>query len=110
MFAPRSLTVSVELEKAHGGVPLADETYALCQLVEESGEMFAVYCDCRIISVQAAERRQRAAELDRDNCVAMALRCFFEKLTKHLRRAERCGMLGKFLEIGKLLFTYKFLI
>ena len=44
----------------------------------------AVYCDCRIISVQAAERRQRAAELDRDNCVAMALRCFFlKKLTKN---------------------------
>ena len=30
-------------KKAHGGVPLADETYALCQLVEESGEMFLPY-------------------------------------------------------------------
>lgn len=29
--------------KAHGGVPLSDEVYQFCQLVEESGEMFLPY-------------------------------------------------------------------
>lgn len=29
--------------KAHNGEPLSDETYAICQLLEESGEMFLPY-------------------------------------------------------------------
>lgn len=30
-------------KKAHGGVPLSEQTYAICQLMEESSEMFLPY-------------------------------------------------------------------
>lgn len=35
--------------KAHGGVPLSDEVYQLCQLVEESSEMFLPYIAAAIL-------------------------------------------------------------